>query len=164
MECERDQLKSSVDSVRTYHTEELVARDKSHRLGKINVCIFHFVLMYIHYLLVTEYKHWKSPFREEKKSMYVLQYVYTCTCIYMYMLAKACVVACVCTCICRWKEELEVQSTHQRERLEQLERDKVDSVLALRKKMESLELAKTNDMAQLQETHRWAFILTPHTE
>lgn len=35
-----------------------------------------------------------------------------------------------------------------------MERDKTDTVLALRKKIESLEIAKTSEISQLQEIHR----------
>ena len=54
----------------------------------------------------------------------------------------------------RWREELETETAHHRERLEQADRDKTDSMLALRKKMEALGLSKTNEIAQLQEIHR----------
>ena len=52
-----------------------------------------------------------------------------------------------------------METSHQRERLEQLEREKTDSLLALRKKMEAQEVAKTNEIAQLQETHRYWSVL-----
>jgi hypothetical protein len=54
----------------------------------------------------------------------------------------------------KWREELETETAHHRERLEQADRDKTDSMLALRKKMEALGLSKTNEIAQLQEIHR----------
>ena len=55
----------------------------------------------------------------------------------------------------RWREELETEAAHHRERLEQAEGEKNDSLLALRKKMEALELSKTNEIAQLQQVHRY---------
>ena len=55
----------------------------------------------------------------------------------------------------RWREELETEAAHHRERLEQADREKNDSLLALRKKMEALELSKTNEIAQLQQIHRY---------
>ena len=47
--------------------------------------------------------------------------------------------------------------SHHKERIEQLERDKTDSVLALKKKMDTLEVEKTNEISQLQEMHRYVF-------
>lgn len=55
---------------------------------------------------------------------------------------------------CRWQEELESEASRQKEKLEQMERDRTDTVLALRKKIESLEIAKTSEISQLQEIHR----------
>ena len=55
----------------------------------------------------------------------------------------------------RWKEELEGEMSHRKKRIEQLERDKTNSVLALRKKIDTLEIENTNEIAQLQEIHRY---------
>ena len=60
----------------------------------------------------------------------------------------------------RWKEELDAETSHHKERLEQLERDKTDSVLALRKKIATLETEKTNEISQLQEIHRYHYFST----
>ena len=55
----------------------------------------------------------------------------------------------------RWREELEAEASRQREKLEQMERDKTDSVLALRKKIDSLDVTKANEISRLQEIHRY---------
>ena len=60
--------------------------------------------------------------------------------------------------MCRWKEELEGEASHWKERLETSEREKIDAILALKKKMESLEIAKANEIAKLQETHRYIHV------
>ena len=65
------------------------------------------------------------------------------------------VVRIMCVADIRWKEELRIETSHHKERLEQLERDQTHSLLALRKKMESLEITKTNEIAQMQKTHRY---------
>lgn len=49
---------------------------------------------------------------------------------------------------------MEGETTRHQERLEQLEREKTDSILALRKKIDGLEVAKTNEISRLQEIHR----------
>ena len=40
------------------------------------------------------------------------------------------------------------------EKLQQMEREKMDAVLALKKKMDALEVSKTNEIGRLQDIHR----------
>jgi hypothetical protein len=40
------------------------------------------------------------------------------------------------------------------EKLQQLEREKMDAVLALKKKIDVLEVNKTNEISRLQDIHR----------
>lgn len=47
-----------------------------------------------------------------------------------------------------------METARQRQKLEETEREKIDSLLALKKKMESLELSKNNEISQLQDIHR----------
>jgi hypothetical protein len=54
----------------------------------------------------------------------------------------------------RWKEELEVDGSRWQEKLEQVEREKTDAVLALRRKIDSMEVSKTNEISRLQGVHR----------
>ena len=40
------------------------------------------------------------------------------------------------------------------EKLQQMERDKMDAVLTLKKKIDALEVSKTNEISRLQDLHR----------
>ena len=59
----------------------------------------------------------------------------------------------------RWKEELEGEGLRWQEKLQQAEREKTDAVLASRRKMDALEVTKTNDISRLQGVHRYALFL-----
>ena len=48
-----------------------------------------------------------------------------------------------------------MEEQRQRERLNQQEKEKTDSLLTLRKKIESLEADKANEIAHLQQIHRY---------
>ena len=54
----------------------------------------------------------------------------------------------------RWKEELETEGARWRERLEEAEREKTDTVQALRRKLDSQEMSRTNEISRLQSVHR----------
>lgn len=54
----------------------------------------------------------------------------------------------------RWKDELEAEGTRWQEKLQQVDREKTDAVLALRRKMGSIEVSKTNEISRLQGIHR----------
>ena len=49
---------------------------------------------------------------------------------------------------------MEVEVARWREKLEQGERDKTDAVLALQRKLDAQEVAKTNEISRLQSIHR----------
>ena len=55
---------------------------------------------------------------------------------------------------CRWREEAESEALRHQEKLQQMEREKMDAVLALKKKMDALEVSKTNEIGRLQDIHR----------
>lgn len=55
----------------------------------------------------------------------------------------------------RWKEELELESGRWQEKLHQLEGEKTDAVLAIKRKFDSLEVSKANEISRLQSLHRW---------
>ena len=40
------------------------------------------------------------------------------------------------------------------EKLQQMERDKMDAVLTLKKKIDALEVSKSNEISRLQDLHR----------
>ena len=42
-----------------------------------------------------------------------------------------------------------------REKLEQAEREKTDALLALRRKLDALEVSRTNEISRLQGVHRY---------
>lgn len=58
-------------------------------------------------------------------------------------------------CVHRWKEELEAEGTRWQEKFQKLEREKSDAVLSLKRKLASLEVAKTNELDRLKDVHRW---------
>ena len=62
-----------------------------------------------------------------------------------------------CTCALvwcvRWREEAEMESIRYQERLQQLEKEKTDVVLTLKKKIDTLEVSKTNEIGRLQDIH-----------
>ena len=49
---------------------------------------------------------------------------------------------------------MESEATRHLDKLQQLEREKVDAVLALKKKIDALEVSKTNEINRLQDIHR----------
>ena len=55
---------------------------------------------------------------------------------------------------CRWREETESEALRHQEKLQQVEREKMDAVLALKKKIDALEVNKTNEISRLQDIHR----------
>ena len=55
---------------------------------------------------------------------------------------------------CRWREEAESEALRHQEKLQQMEREKMDAVLALKKKIDALEVSKTNEIGRLQDIHR----------
>ena len=55
---------------------------------------------------------------------------------------------------CRWREEAESEASRHQEKLQQMEREKMDAVLALKKKIDGLEVSKTNEISRLQDIHR----------
>ena len=55
----------------------------------------------------------------------------------------------------RWREEAESEASRYQEKLQQLEREKMDAVLALKKKIDALEVSKTNEINRLQDVHRY---------
>ena len=54
---------------------------------------------------------------------------------------------------CRWREEAESEALRHQEKLQQVEREKMDAVLALKKKIDALEVNKTNEISRLQDIH-----------
>ena len=54
----------------------------------------------------------------------------------------------------RWREEAESEAFRHQEKLQQSEREKMDAVLALKKKIDMLEVSKTNEISRLQDIHR----------
>ena len=54
----------------------------------------------------------------------------------------------------RWREETESEASRFQERLQQVERERVDAVTSLRKKVESVDVVKANEISRLQEIHR----------
>lgn len=49
-----------------------------------------------------------------------------------------------------------MEATRHAERVQQLEQEKLDSTIAQRKKLEALEISKTNEMEKLQAVHRYS--------
>ena len=49
---------------------------------------------------------------------------------------------------------MESEALRFQERLQQVERERVDAVTALKKKVDLVEVAKTNEISRLQEIHR----------
>lgn len=56
-------------------------------------------------------------------------------------------------CLNRWREEAEMESIRYQERLQLLEKEKSDATLALKKKLDALEVSKTNEIGRLQDIH-----------
>ena len=56
----------------------------------------------------------------------------------------------------RWKEEREEDASHNTLRLQQTEKEKMDAIASYKRKVESLELSKANELERTQETHRVA--------
>ena len=54
----------------------------------------------------------------------------------------------------RWREEAESEASRHQEKLQQVEREKMDAVLALKKKIDALEVSKTNEISRSQDVHR----------
>ena len=54
----------------------------------------------------------------------------------------------------RWREETESEASRFQEHLQQAERERVDAVTALRRKVDSVEVVKANEISRLQEVHR----------
>ena len=54
----------------------------------------------------------------------------------------------------RWREETESEVSRFQERLQQAERERVDTVTTLRRKVDSVEVVKANEISRLQEIHR----------
>ena len=54
----------------------------------------------------------------------------------------------------RWREEAESEAARHQDKLQQVEREKMDAVLALKKKIDALEVSKTNEISRLQDIHR----------
>ena len=53
----------------------------------------------------------------------------------------------------RWQEEAESEASRFQERLQQAERERVDTVTALRRKVDSVEVVKASEISRLQEFH-----------
>ena len=49
---------------------------------------------------------------------------------------------------------MESEASQFQERLQQVERERVDAVTALKRKVDLVEVAKTNEISRLQEIHR----------
>jgi len=105
------------------------------------------------YLAGLGWKPWKSPSKEENQGQWtdglVLRGKEVCQWIYgnlirVYPLSP------------RWREETESDAMRFQERLQQAERERVDAVTSLRKKVDSVEVVKANEISRLQEIHWWA--------
>ncbi len=55
----------------------------------------------------------------------------------------------------RWRDELEAEVMRSQEKIQLLESEKTDSVLSLRRKLDSLEVTKTNEISRLKELQRF---------
>ncbi len=53
----------------------------------------------------------------------------------------------------RWKEEVTADTLRFQEKLTLLEQEKTDSVLVVKKKMNALEITKTNELSRLKDVH-----------
>ena len=49
---------------------------------------------------------------------------------------------------------MESEASRFQERLQQVERERIDTVTALKRKVDLVEVAKTNEISRLQEIHR----------
>ena len=49
---------------------------------------------------------------------------------------------------------MESEASRLQERLQQVDRERVDAVTALKRKVDLVEVAKTNEISRLQEIHR----------
>ena len=49
---------------------------------------------------------------------------------------------------------MESEASRFQERLQQVERERVDAVTALKRKVDLVEVAKTNEISRLQDIHR----------
>ena len=49
---------------------------------------------------------------------------------------------------------MEAEASRFQERLQEMERERVDAVTALKRKVDLVEVAKTNEISRLQEIHR----------
>ena len=140
MESEKEQLQLSLESLKTHYKEEQTTMEKSHRY----VTILDMISVTEHCMCMYIFDQYQSTVFgrgiSTKRRKVSVQNI---------------VVRIMCVADIRWKEELRIETSHHKERLEQLERDQTHSLLALRKKMESLEITKTNEIAQMQKTHRY---------
>ena len=59
----------------------------------------------------------------------------------------------VCPLFPRWQEEAESEASRFQERLQQAERERVDTVTALRRKVDSVEVVKASEISRPQEFH-----------
>ena len=55
---------------------------------------------------------------------------------------------------CRWREGAESASSRAQERLQQVERESSDTILALRGKLSALEASKSSEIARQEDTHQ----------
>ncbi len=53
----------------------------------------------------------------------------------------------------RWKEEVATDTLRFQEKLKFLEQEKTDAILIMKKKMDALEIAKTNELGRLKDVH-----------
>ena len=96
--------------------------------------------------LAQELKQWKNRFREGRPGPQKLLLVTLVVFIHVYDLNFY--------LHYRWREEAESEALRHQERLQQVEREKMDAVLALKKKIDTLEVSKTNEISRLQDIHR----------
>lgn len=54
---------------------------------------------------------------------------------------------------CRWREEAETDSVRFQDKLTHLEQEKTDAVIAMKKKLDAMEIGKTNEIGRLQDLH-----------
>lgn len=102
--------------------------------------------------LAQELKQWKSRFRGGRPGQQLFvcvifinhtcgfyQFIHVQISFYLYY---------------RWREEGESEALRHQEKVQQVEREKMDAVLALKKKIDTLEVSKTNEISRLQDIHR----------
>lgn len=98
-------------------------------------------------------RQWKSPFKEKKQGLFLVKYIMHYRNSKYVMLKYVQQTQVIIFVFNRWREEAEMESIRYQERVQQLEKEKSDVSLALKKKLDALEVSKTNEISRLQDIH-----------